>query len=225
MTVVSDQALPSNVLRPGQEITKRWVIEATGSCRWQDGIALVNVSGYRPQVVDVDAVPLLGPSETAEIGVTLRAPEVYGAYSSTWQLRQGGMPIGEALTISFRVAPPPTPRPTATPTPTLTATLPLLTPTMGTREPLHFSVPVVVECQELTTGKWWARVGLTAWGGLGENSYRYYQNYVSDENEFYNGTFEFEWETGDAWFGTVIVTSGEEQARWRGSLPMPDDCR
>ena len=66
---------------------------------------------------------------------------------------------------------------------------------------------------------------MTAWGGLGEGSYRYYQNYVSDETEFFNGTFEFEWETGDSWSGTVIVTSGEEQVRWRGSLPMPEDCK
>jgi hypothetical protein len=213
------------VLRPGQEITKRWVIEAAGNCRWQDGVMLAHVSGYHPHVLEVDAVPLLAPGETAEIGVTLRAPEVYGAYSSIWQLRQGDMPIGEGLAISFRVVPPPTPRPTATPTPTITPTLLPPSPTAGARESLHFSVPVVVECRKLATGKWWARVGMTAWGGLGDDTYRYYQNYVSDVNEFYNGTFEFEWEIGSAWSGTVIVTSGEEQARWRGSLHMPEDCK
>jgi hypothetical protein len=66
-------------------------------------------------------------------------------------------------------------------------------------------------------------VGLTAWGG--EGNYRYYLNYISDETEFLNGTFEIEAANCKAWWGTVIVTSGDEVKKWEGRIPYPEPER
>jgi hypothetical protein len=81
-------------------------------------------------------------------------------------------------------------------------------------------VPFVVDWHDTTEGRWWAEVGLTAWGGAG--NYHYYLNYISGETEFFNGTFEIESIHCKAWWGTVIVTSGEEVLRWEGKIPYPE---
>jgi hypothetical protein len=138
-----------------------------------------------------------------------------------WQLQDSaGNPIGEQLEATYRVGATPTPRPTAMPTATAT---PEFTPTPT--EPLHFSVPIVVEWDEQRDGTWWGQVGLTAWGGDG--TYRYYLNSISEENEFFNGTFRIESRTCMGWWGTVIVTSADEVAKWEGKVEYPDptDCK
>jgi len=149
------------------------------------------------------------------------------------------------------VTPTPSPNPTATATPDLTATamaacvfdmeaiydLSLIHISEPTRryaisyavfclkkktpaEPFHFSVPFVVEWRDTRDGRWWAEVGLTAWGGQG--NYRYYLNYISEETEFFNGTFEIRSLNCRGWWGTVIVTSCEEVQRWEGKIPYPE---
>ena len=117
----------------------------------------------------------------------------------------------------------PTPLPTSTSTPippTATAT-PEFTPTPA--EEFHFSVPIVVEWHDRSDGQWWAEVGLTAWGG--EGNYLYYVNYISEETEFFNGTFEIETLNCKAWWGTVIVISGDDVKKWEGRIPYPEPER
>ncbi len=151
--------------------------------------------------------------------MTLRAPDQYADYIASWQIRDAnGGAIGEPLKVMCYVGPTPTPRPTDTPTPTPT---PVASPTPS--EPLHFSVPTVVEWHTLPNGNWWARAGITAWGGTGE--YRYYLNVISDETEFFNGTFEIEWGHCQAWWGSIYVVSGDETAKWEGNIPYPDPSR
>jgi len=221
MEVVTDRAVWPSVLVPRQRFVKRWQVENTGTCAWPQDVRLVFVSGDELEVVGEPEVAPLAPEESGGIELTLRAPGGYSRYVSVWQLQCGdGTPIGEELEISCRVGPTPTPPPTSTPIVTATAT-PAFTPTPT--EPLHFSVPIVVDWHHTPDGKWWAQVGLTAWGGDG--NYRYYLNGISDETEFFNGTFEIEWGTCSDWWGTVIVTSGDEVARWEGRIEYPDPDR
>jgi len=219
LRVLSSEPRQPVLVQPGHRIRVRWEIEASGSCPWPPDVHLAQAGGAELRVEEVHRLPPLAPGESTAIEVLLRAPAAYGGYRAIFQVQGGGRRIGPELPVTLRVVPPPTPTPTPSPSPTAeerpTVTLP-------PSEPLHFSVPVIVACRELEGGKWWARVGLTAYGGYGD--YHYYQNYVSPETEFFNGTFEFEWEKGKAWFGTVIVTSGDLQARWRGSLSQPPDC-
>jgi serine/threonine-protein kinase len=221
MEVVTDRGVWPSVLVPGQRFVKRWRVENTGTCAWPEDVRLVFVSGDELEVVEEPEIDSLAPEESAGIELGLRAPARYSRYASVWQLQYGeGSPIGEELEISCRVGPTPTPQPTSTPIVTATAT-PAFTPTP--KEPLHFSVPIVVDWHHTSDGKWRAQVGLTAWGGDG--NYRYYLNGISDETEFFNGTFEIEWGTCSDWWGTVIVTSGDEIARWEGRIEYPDPDR
>jgi len=220
MQVVNDQPVWPSVLMPRQRFVKRWTIKNVGTCTWPEDIRLVLVSGDELHAVVEPQIPPLSPEGTAEIEITLQAPTAYDRYTSVWQLQNGaGNPIGEQLEVTFRVGTTPTPRPTATPTATST---PEFTPTPT--EPLHFSVPIVVEWNGQSDGTWWAQVGLTAWGGDG--NYRYYLNSISEENEFFNGAFEIESRTCIGWWGTVIVTSADEVAKWEGKIEYPDlsDC-
>jgi len=215
--VINDHPVRPSVLVPGQQFVKRWEIKNTGTCAWPKDIELVFISGDELETVEAPEIGSLSPGETAEIEITLRAPTGYGIYTSVWQLRDSeGNPIGGELEIACRVGSMPTPRPTTTSTATST---PEFTPTPI--EPLHFSAPVVVDWHNIPENKWWAQVGLTAWGGDG--NYRYYLNIVSDETEFFNGTFEIEWQRCKSWWGTVIVRSGDgQEARWEGAIPYPD---
>jgi len=216
MEATRDWAVWPSVLMPGQRFVKRWTIENTGTCAWPGDVRLVCVSGDELDVLDKPDIDPLGPGEAAEVKIRLQAPAAYAQYTSIWQLQDGtGRPIGENLEIRCRVGPTPTPRPTATSTTTPT---PKFTPTP--KEPFHFSVPFVVDWHDTHKGKWWAEIGLTAWGGEGD--YHYYLNYISEKTEFFNGTFEIEVKDCRAWWGTVIVTSGDEKKRWEGRIPYPE---
>jgi hypothetical protein len=219
MAVVDNPPVRPSMLTPGQQFVKKWTIQNTGTCPWPAGVRLVFASGEEADVLKEPEIDSTAPGGTAVVEITLRAPQPYASYASVWQLQNpGGKPIGDSLEIEYRVGLTPTPRP-ITPTATSTPESPP-TPT----EPLHFSVPIVVSWENFD-GKWRADVGLTAWGGTGE--YRYYENYVSEETEFFNGTFEIESEKCRAWWGTVIVTSGDEESRWEGKIPYPEieDCK
>jgi serine/threonine-protein kinase len=222
--VTSDRPIWPSILTPGQQFVKRWEIENVGTCPLPEGTTLVQTSGDESEIVEEPVLEALQPEEEATLEMTLRAPRGYATYVSRWQLETAdGQPIGEPMEIRYRVdrtpTPRPTPLPTATSTPTATVT-PAVPPTPS--EPLHFSVPVVVSCQDQPGGTWIGQIGLTAWGGTGE--YQYYVNEISSETEFFNGTFEIEWQQGKNWQGTVIVVSGEEVERWKGAIPYPGDC-
>ncbi len=218
MEVVNDPQVWPGVLTPRQRFVKRWEIENTGTCVWPEDAELVFVSGSELEIIEEPEIEPLSPGETAEIEMTLRAPPNYGDCSSTWQLQDSeGNPIGAELEITCRAGPTPTPRPTTT----LTATpTPELTPT--SMVPLHFSVPVIVGWDNIPDDRWWAQMGLTAGGGDG--NYRYYLNEISEDTEFFNGTFEYEGRRCKPWQGTVIVTSAGEEKRWMGWIPYPDEC-
>ena len=213
MEVTRDRPVWPSLLAPRQQFIKQWTVKNVGTCPWPEDVQLAHVSGDELDVVRQPTIGSLAPGETIDVKITLRAPASYARYTSVWQLQDGmGKPIGELLEITCRVG--------ATPTPTATAT-PEFTPTPA--EEFHFSVPIVVEWHDRSDGQWWAEVGLTAWGG--EGNYRYYVNYISEETEFFNGTFEIETLNCKAWWGTVIVISGDEVKKWEGRIPYPEPER
>ena len=212
MEVVNDPQVWPGVLTPRQQFVKHWKIENTGTCAWPEDAELVFVSGSELEIIEEPEIKPLSPGETAEIEMTLRAPPNYGDCNSTWQLQDSeGNPIGEELEITCHVGP--TPTPTATPTPEFTPT-PMV--------PLHFSVPVIVDWDNIPDDRWWAQIGLTAEGGDG--NYRYYLNEISEETEFLSGTFEYEGRRCAPWVGTVIVMSAGEEKRWTGRILYPGVC-
>jgi hypothetical protein len=200
---------------PGQQFVKRWTIENSGSCPWPVPVRLTLVDGDESRLVETPDVPQLAPEEQAEIEIVMRAPSAYASYADTWQVQGADQTtIGDPLAVSYQVNDTPTPRPTATDTPTPT---PEASPTP--QEPLHFSVPVLVGWEDIDGNQWRGTVGLTAWGGTGE--YQYYVNGIAPENEFFNGSFDFQAQRCRGWVGTIIVVSGDEEQRWQGVFNYP----
>ncbi|MEE8390831.1 MAG: protein kinase [Anaerolineae bacterium] len=205
--VVDDRAVRPSILVPRQQFVKQWTIQNTGTCTWPEDVRLVFVSGDELDIVARSEIEPLALDESIEIQITLRAPASLGSYTSVWQLQHGeGNPIGEELEITYRVDLTPTPRSTATPTPTPT---PEFTPTPV--EPLWMSIPGVAECD---SGKTRGRI---AWGSGGGSSdeYRYFQGWVSLENELEWPSIEF---TSFPHIKTYFTTSGAL------SFPIPENC-
>jgi tRNA A-37 threonylcarbamoyl transferase component Bud32 len=187
LEVALDRMVYPVVLMPGQAFVKRWEFENTGSCAWPDGVELVYVSGEELEIVEEPEIDPIEPDESIEVGITLRAPTTYSAYSSVWQMEDGdGNPIGEELEITCRVGPTPTPvpvEPSPTPTPEEVAS-----------SPLWMSLPVLAgECDGSASGGYHGgRVEWAVSGGSYTN-YRFFYGAVVVEqelptpfNEFYS---------------------------------------
>ena len=202
MQVVSDPPVWPSLLAPGQQFTKRWTVENTGTCTWPPLTQLVFVSGDELEIIAKSEVRQLAPGETTEIRVTLQAPFGYATYTSRWQLQYGdGQPIGGFLEASYTVAPSPTP--TNTPTPQFTAT---------PSEPLWMSdPPTLSECNETKSG------GRITWGyGGGPSSeYRFFYGKVDPSTELDGPSREF-----------AGLPHTEKYFTSSGTLvfPVPEEC-
>ncbi len=211
--VVTDTPILPSVLMPGQQFVKRWEIENTGTCPWPENIALVFDSGDELEVVDVSVIGSLAPEGSAEIEITLQAPQDFGSYTSKWRLQDGaGNPIGEELEISCSVGPTPTPTPLP---PTATPEI-----TIGTL--VFSSVPTMAEWDKNAEGQWWGWAVFTVSGGDG--NYRYYMNGIREDLELFEPRIFIEAQKCKPWGpNTVIVLSGDgQEAIWEGTIPYPD---
>jgi hypothetical protein len=208
LEVVNDPPVSPAILVPGQQFTKRWTVQNTGTCAWPEGAQLILASGAKPEIVNEAQIELLAPGEAAEVRFTLRAPATYDTYTSAWQLQDSaGNAIGEELRITYKVGPTPTPRPTETPTASPT---PAFTPTPV--EPLRMSYPALTWCNDPPRTR--GRVGWSHWGGPSEE-YRYFYGKVSPAQELASPYREFE---GFPHIETYFTASGSL------SFPIPENC-
>jgi len=108
------------VLQPGEDFTKIWRVENSGSCEWDTDFEWVHVDG--PQLADVDSLTLNDLSLAAvpvgnqvNLDVEMTAPDDPGTYQSVWQMRDAdGNLFGERLFIDIRVQCPPINKPVLT---------------------------------------------------------------------------------------------------------------
>ncbi|MFB0546931.1 MAG: FHA domain-containing protein [Anaerolineae bacterium] len=114
---VADITVPDHsVFRPGERIDKVWRIRNNGSCPWDAGYTWVFVSGAQMGAPSFQAVPATPVDGTADILVTMYAPNTVGIYKGVWQMRSSsGQLFGDRLTVVIKVE---------VPTPTFTPTLP-----------------------------------------------------------------------------------------------------
>jgi hypothetical protein len=85
-----DVNYPDNsVLDPGEEFTKTWRLENTGTCTWNSSYAIVFDEG--DAMSGPAASPLtsssVAPGEMVDVSVDLVAPETPGTYQGYWMLR------------------------------------------------------------------------------------------------------------------------------------------
>jgi len=86
--LISDMTIPPNTLiRPGQSFSKTWRLRNIGTCRWENGYALVFVGGSQMYAQDNIIVPPIQPKGVVDISVPMIAPSAPGTYQGQWRMR------------------------------------------------------------------------------------------------------------------------------------------
>lgn len=102
---VRDANYPNGtVVSPGEEFTKTWKVQNTGSCDWQYNYGMAIVvdkdfdSSWNRLGRDVK------PGDWAEVSVILTAPNNDGTYTGSWRMADaGGNPFGVTLSVTIIV--------------------------------------------------------------------------------------------------------------------------
>lgn len=83
---IADLTYPDGTLvKPGEEMDKRWQIKNSGSCNWTNSYRLKLVSGLALGGAEIQALyPARGGSE-ATVRMVFIAPSEAGIYRSAWQ--------------------------------------------------------------------------------------------------------------------------------------------
>ena len=85
---VEDVTVPDgSIIAPDREFLKTWRLRNTGDTTWSNGYSLVHVSDEPLGAPEFVPVSTALPGATADVSVTLRAPDSPGTYRSTWRMR------------------------------------------------------------------------------------------------------------------------------------------
>ena len=102
---VTDVTIPHGTsFRPGAQMDKVWEVRNSGTCAWGVGYELVRVLASDLGAPEEVPVPPTVAGNTADLAVTLLAPDTAGIYTETWQLRTpDGSPFGPLLGLRVEV--------------------------------------------------------------------------------------------------------------------------
>ncbi len=114
---------PGSVLLPGQNFTKTWKVQNTGTCPWLYQYRLKLLSGDLYGAALVKLGSLIPVGQWTEVSLNMDAPKQPGNYVSYWRMADSNNNMfGSTLVVSFTVA-----RPTQTPVPPTNTTAPTST--------------------------------------------------------------------------------------------------
>ena len=103
---IEDVSIPDNTrLEAGEEFTKTWKLQNTGSCTWTD-YTIAFVSGDQMDAPDSVPVPETEFSSTVDVSVDLVAPTENGAYTGNFELRNSEgevVPLGTEPTFWVKI--------------------------------------------------------------------------------------------------------------------------
>jgi polar amino acid transport system substrate-binding protein len=156
------------VVGPGQNFTKVWRVQNSGTCTWDSSYRVVYVDGNDPassmggQPTPVEG--LVAPDNTYDIQVNLVAPLRPGIYLGIWQMENGGgQGFGQRLQVTIQVPAPATatPAPTPTPAPGITFTVDRTQIKQGECVSFYWKVENVREIYFYKEGQNWQDHGVT----------------------------------------------------------------
>jgi hypothetical protein len=103
---IADVTIPDGTqVEPGSAVDKRWEVDNTGSCNWDERFSLVRIEG--PDL-GVDAKQALFPARNgtqATLQIIFYAPSEPGTYRSVWQAAApDGSFFGDQFYVEFIVA-------------------------------------------------------------------------------------------------------------------------
>ncbi|MCP4139192.1 MAG: hypothetical protein GY755_02685, partial [Chloroflexi bacterium] len=86
---VADLSIPDETLfQPGEEFSKTWQLQNTGTCTWTSKYQIIFISGENIGEKEIFPLPsVVQPGETVDITVPMIAPESPGNYQSNWQIQ------------------------------------------------------------------------------------------------------------------------------------------
>jgi hypothetical protein len=104
---VADITIPDGtIFRPGRQFNKRWQIQNTGTCIWDDGYRLKYLGGVlKGEDVPIDqTLEFVEPGEIQEYMVDLVSPTEEGVYEECWRMQDdGGYYFGTYLCVKILV--------------------------------------------------------------------------------------------------------------------------
>jgi len=212
---------PDDVVSPGAMFSAYVSLRNAGDCAWPTGLQFAFTSGE--QMASLTAIPVqpIATGENIQVILPLQAPLETGVYTASWQVRQVAGPVlGSAIPIRIEV------RVAGTPTPTPKATRATATTTPTSSPPLVLVTPVLSTWREdAVSGVWSGTVVLQATGGVG--NYRYYRQTIREDTWLPDGQLTIEGRRCQAAPVTVLVVSGQDEARWEGwiAYPAAENCR
>jgi hypothetical protein len=105
LTFLEDVSIPNGTaVAPGASIDKRWLVQNSGSCNWDDRYRLKFVSGAEITTLVEQALFPARSGTKASLRMLFTAPTVPGTYQSAWQaFDPQGKPFGDPISIQFVV--------------------------------------------------------------------------------------------------------------------------
>ena len=105
---LEDLTVPDGtVIAPGKLIDKRWLVENTGSCNWDEQYSLTLLAGPELGAPIEQALFPARSGMQATVRIIFTAPEELGMYRSAWQAKdsQGNL-FGDPIYIDIIVQSP-----------------------------------------------------------------------------------------------------------------------
>jgi hypothetical protein len=105
LTYLEDLTLPDGtVVKPGESLDKRWLVENSGTCNWDNNYRLKFMSGADLSApLDQALYPARSGSKTT-LQILFTAPSESGTYQSAWQAYDPqGEPFGDPVFIQLIV--------------------------------------------------------------------------------------------------------------------------
>jgi hypothetical protein len=105
LTFLEDLSLPDGtVVKPGAPLDKRWLVENSGSCNWDEKYRLKFMSGAELSAPLDQALYPARSASSATIRIIFTAPSEPGTYQSAWQAyNPQGEPFGNPVFMQVTV--------------------------------------------------------------------------------------------------------------------------
>jgi len=106
---VNDLTIPDGtVVEPNATLDKRWEVQNSGTCNWDERYQLHLVAGSALGANPVQALFPARSGTNAVVRMIMTAPSEAGTYQSAWQAYDPkGEPFGDTFFIQIQVASPP----------------------------------------------------------------------------------------------------------------------
>jgi hypothetical protein len=103
---LEDLSLPDGtVVKPGERLDKRWLVENSGTCNWDEYYRLKFMSGSDLSAPLEQALYPVRSGSQATIRILFTAPSEPGTYQSAWQaFDPQGQPFGDPVYIQVQVS-------------------------------------------------------------------------------------------------------------------------